>query len=150
MNLTKILTSIITFIILPLSIAFAQTVELHMLDGNQFFQQRKYEQALKSFQSAIDLNPTYAEAYLKRGLTYKQLGESYRMMEDFENAQKLDASILPRYFNDDAYFPATIDEYAYKNYPTEKGNVVSESPLQIEARTGETYRPSNIELNHQF
>ena len=44
--------------------------------GNDLYQKDQDEKAIAAYQQALKLDPDYAEAYLKLGLTYRVLGAS--------------------------------------------------------------------------
>lgn len=48
---------------------------LAMNQGVNFFKAKEYEKAVAAFKKAIDVSPTYADAYLDLGLTYMELYE---------------------------------------------------------------------------
>jgi tetratricopeptide (TPR) repeat protein len=50
---------------------------------------KKYEAALKDFNRAIEINPSYAHGYSGRGLCYKQLGRLEEAKADLDTALKL-------------------------------------------------------------
>ncbi|MGZ3614108.1 MAG: tetratricopeptide repeat protein, partial [Syntrophales bacterium] len=48
-----------------------------------------YKQAIGDYDKAIELNPTYAEAYNNRGTAYWSLGNLRKAIEDLKIASKL-------------------------------------------------------------
>lgn len=56
-----------------------------------------YEQAIKSFDRAIDIWPDFAEAYLNRGVAEHILGQSPAALADLEKALDLDPNLVRAY-----------------------------------------------------
>ncbi|MDY7030501.1 MAG: tetratricopeptide repeat protein [Thermodesulfobacteriota bacterium] len=42
--------------------------DIYLSKGNEFFEKKKYAEALKSYETAIDLNPLYEKAHLNRAI----------------------------------------------------------------------------------
>jgi tetratricopeptide (TPR) repeat protein len=38
-----------------------------------YFEKKEYEKAIESFNKAIEINPTFTDAYYNRGITYLML-----------------------------------------------------------------------------
>jgi tetratricopeptide (TPR) repeat protein len=57
--------------------------------GNVYLAQGKLEQALQSYQSAIQQAPSFPLAHSNRGLVYSQMGEYEKALADFEKAVQL-------------------------------------------------------------
>ncbi len=56
--------------------------------GNTYHGLGDYQQAIKDFDRAIELDPKFAEAYRCRGKTYNELGNRQRAIEDWKAAAK--------------------------------------------------------------
>ncbi len=54
--------------------------------GKSLFDAGKYEEALKVFDSAIELKPNYAVAYYNRAIVYNKLGNQKKSEEDLKEA----------------------------------------------------------------
>ena len=54
--------------------------------GNDFLNQKKYDQAIMQFTEAIELNSENANAYYQRGIAYNGRGTAYGNTEDYDNA----------------------------------------------------------------
>ena len=52
----------------------------------------QYQQAIESYDMALELNPGYAPAYVSRGLACHNLGEHQRAIQDFDKAIQLEPS----------------------------------------------------------
>ena len=59
------------------------------LQGNIYFQQKKFDQAKTSFNQALALDDSYYEYYLGRGLTYQQLGNAEAARQDLIRSHQL-------------------------------------------------------------
>lgn len=59
------------------------------LQGNLYFQQKKFDQAKASFNQALALDDSYYEYYLGRGLTHQQLGNSQAATQDLTRSHQL-------------------------------------------------------------
>jgi tetratricopeptide (TPR) repeat protein len=56
--------------------------------GNTYHELGDYQQAIKDFDRAIELDPRFAEAYRCRGKTYNELGNRQQAIEDWKAAAK--------------------------------------------------------------
>lgn len=56
--------------------------------GNELYRRDRDEEAVKAYQRALELDPEYAEAYLKLGLTYRVLGQKKESDEAYDKAVK--------------------------------------------------------------
>ncbi|MEM6766237.1 MAG: tetratricopeptide repeat protein [Bacteroidota bacterium] len=102
---------IITFFLLGnYAVSFAQYVEKRVLEGNVHFLSQEYHEALNAYSEVLVQNPKHAEAYLRRGLTFRAIGDSERYLLDFQQVAKLDPEMLFRYRTGRSYFPASLKE----------------------------------------
>ncbi len=84
----KSLFSVVLFILgwLGNSFLFAQNAEEHYKNGYIYFSQGQYERALEAYQSAIDINPQFTEAYYWLGKTYERLERIPEAVEAWKTA----------------------------------------------------------------
>jgi protein O-mannosyl-transferase len=61
--------------------------------------QRKFDQAMRDFNQAINLKPNFARAYFNRGSLYHKMNRPEPAIADFNHAIKLDARYAPSYNN---------------------------------------------------
>ncbi len=62
----------------------------HFYDrGRQKAEHGKYREAIDDFNHAIQINPSYAEAYYFRGIAYSRLREEQKAIADFQKAAEL-------------------------------------------------------------
>lgn len=54
--------------------------------GNDFYKEKKYQEALASFQRSYELNPGYSRSLFSMGLTYNKLDDFAKMEEFFDKA----------------------------------------------------------------
>ena len=47
---------------------------------------RKYEEAIKDYNKAIELNPNYASAFNNRGSTFNRMGKYEEAIKDYNTA----------------------------------------------------------------
>ena len=58
--------------------------------GKDYLENGQYDNALKDFNKAIEINPKYADAYHDRGyLYYEKLGDKDKGCSDFKKACEL-------------------------------------------------------------
>lgn len=69
----------------------------HLTNGTQFLRNGKNRQAISSFTKAIEIEPRYAEAYIKRGFAYYQLTHYQKAIADYTHTLNL------KRFTADAY-----------------------------------------------
>jgi tetratricopeptide (TPR) repeat protein len=62
-------------------------------DGKYYLKKGKYDHAIKNFDEAIRIDPTHAQTYYNRSLTYRALGETADADADLAKARQLDPSI---------------------------------------------------------
>ncbi len=59
------------------------------LQGNKFYSEQNYDQAILSYQEAIKLNPQHWAFHFNLGLAYKRKGENEKALHSFRQAQSL-------------------------------------------------------------
>ena len=67
--------------------------------GTSPAQQQAYEKAIADFTQAIRLDPSYASAYISRGVAYAGKGDYDRAIADYNQAIRLDPNYAPAYIN---------------------------------------------------
>lgn len=68
-------------------------------EGNDFYRKREYQNALESYQKAIEIDPCYKEAWFNGGMCYMQLEQTSKAMECFEEALKIDPNYEKPHFH---------------------------------------------------
>jgi Tfp pilus assembly protein PilF len=71
----------------------------HFNSGVLFFNRREFSKAIQAYQKAIELDPTYVEAYNNLGITYQMIGESDKAFEVYERATKINPKYEKGYNN---------------------------------------------------
>ena len=62
----------------------------YLSSGNEYYNKRQYERAIKDYSKAIQLNPNSATAYFNRGNAYQALGgNTANARADFDRAKQL-------------------------------------------------------------
>ncbi len=64
--------------------------KVYFEQGKDFHRAEQYEQAIKSYSEAIDINPHKADYFILRGDGYSKLNEPERAIEDYTKAIGLD------------------------------------------------------------
>ncbi|MDR2153181.1 MAG: tetratricopeptide repeat protein, partial [Helicobacteraceae bacterium] len=59
-----------------------------------------FQEAIKQYTQAIDLDPSYANAYVSRGVAYEGLGEAQNAETDANKARELDGARGDKFKND--------------------------------------------------
>ncbi|MEO0561173.1 MAG: tetratricopeptide repeat protein [Chloroflexota bacterium] len=67
--------------------------------GNAYFSQVNYTDAIAAYTCAIDLDASYAPAYVRRGYAFTVQGDDRRALADFNAALELDDQLLEAYNN---------------------------------------------------
>ena len=65
--------------------------QLAFREGTDLLQQGHYESAIRAFDKAIQLDPTFSVAYYSRGYAYGQLGQNAEADADKAKACSLDS-----------------------------------------------------------
>jgi len=63
--------------------------QVYFMIGNIYTTQRKYDEALEKYNTAIELNKSFAEAYANRGKVWFYLGNKDKRCEDYLKAESL-------------------------------------------------------------
>ena len=71
----------------------------HIIAGNEFFAEHKYDQAIAEYTLAIELKPDDDDAYYNRGLAYSSKGDSANAIADFEKITSLRPDFADAYNN---------------------------------------------------
>ncbi len=58
--------------------------------GANLFARKEYEESVRHFSKAIELDPGFKTAYMSRGAAWAKLGNTDKAMEDFEKVLELD------------------------------------------------------------
>ena len=67
--------------------------------GNNYYGIGDYQEAIKDFDRAIELDPKLAGAYWGRGKTYHELGDYQEAIKDFDRAIELDPKLGGAYWS---------------------------------------------------
>ncbi len=76
-----------------------QTAYTEFYIGLTAYQKGKYEDALKHYDQAIDINPQFAEAYNNRGITKDRLGRHEEAIADYDQATRINPQFAEAYYN---------------------------------------------------
>lgn len=84
----KTLKYIFVFVLLLVSqtVSFAQGAKFHVDVGVNYFNKKQYIEAYQEFKTAIEKDPTCAEAYYNLGRVYKAQGSTQEAIAEFQNA----------------------------------------------------------------
>ena len=61
--------------------------------GTLLYRQKKFEEALQTFQRALTITPSYAEAWLWSGKTREAMNQKQEARLDYQRAYGLDKSL---------------------------------------------------------
>ena len=67
--------------------------------GLTSYQKGEYEDAIKHYDQAIDINPQFAEAYNNRGITKDRLGRHEEAITDYNEAIRINPQLAEAYYN---------------------------------------------------
>jgi tetratricopeptide (TPR) repeat protein len=73
------------------------TADGHIIKGNAYYSDKKFDDAIEEYTAAIKLNPIDALAYNNRGLTYKKIKKFDRAIEDYNKAIELEPKFAMAY-----------------------------------------------------
>ena len=76
----------------------AKTAQQWFDEGSAFYNQKKYEDALKAYEEAIRLNPQHANAYFRKGDTLDELGRSEEAVRMYDEAIRLNPNDANIYY----------------------------------------------------
>lgn len=65
-------------------------IEAHYEAGTQLHQKGLYAEAIEEYHAAIDIDPSFAYAYDRRGASYKEIGQTNRAFADYNEAIRLE------------------------------------------------------------
>jgi len=99
------------------------------LEGNEFFKQQKFPEAVASYTEAIKKNPTDKVPYTNRATAFLKLGEIPDAIKDCEKAIELDPNFVK------AYIKKAHAHYIMSDYP--KALQTYEKALELESNNGE-------------
>ncbi|MGM0608062.1 MAG: protein kinase domain-containing protein [Candidatus Muiribacteriota bacterium] len=109
---------IFTFILINIVlITYASSVDKHLIDGIQAYQNREFQKAINHFNRAIDLSPRVGEAYYYLGLIYYRENELARAERNLKKALEIDprwSSVLEKLGQ--IYYEQGRDEQAKKTF----------------------------------
>ena len=78
---------------------FPASSQLYNMCGAAFSGLEKYEDAVKSYQRAIEIRPDYAPAYFHMANSYKNEGEYENAIKSYESAVRVKPDFSEAYFN---------------------------------------------------
>lgn len=76
-----------------------KTAEACFNEGKTFYENKKYDQAIASYDEAIKLNPKLIKAFNSRGIAYMVKGQFDQAIADFSRAIELDPNYGKAYNN---------------------------------------------------
>jgi len=68
------------------------SLPIRISEGAEFYFARRYDDALGECDYILEIEPSFAPAYLYRGLSYQQKGKWKEALADLETAKRLDDS----------------------------------------------------------
>lgn len=97
--------------------SLVDTATLYFYRGSCYNELADYSNAIEDFSLAIQMNPTFSNAYLGRGVTLSNLGQYDRAIHDYNEAIKIDPDLSNAYLNRGlAYYATGSFEYAVSDF----------------------------------
>lgn len=123
----------------PLRVAPQRNKEQWLTLGQAHYLAREYEQAIFTYNRAIQLDLTYVKAYYNRGHAYCQLKEYERAIADYDRVVQLNPTYPIVYFNRGQAY-ASLKQY--RQAIADYSSVLQRVPWLIEAyiSRGDAYR----------
>lgn len=92
---------LIAFVIFSLKPIYSQETKAanHVNKGNSYYDEGRYDAAIKEFSEAIKLNPAFSNAYYYLANAHNQKGDYDAAIANYTQAIKLDSSFTNAYFN---------------------------------------------------
>ena len=117
--------------------ASAQTKsEMFFEIGNYLSISGDFKSAIMSYDSAINLNSKYKEAYYFRGMAYQELEEFNRAIGDFNKAIELDSDYL------DVYISNAICKNKIKDY---QGALIDyDNAIRLDSSNADSYKSREL------
>lgn len=78
---------------------FPKSIILYNILGATYSGLKQFESAIKSYKKAIDLNPSYAEAYYNMGIAFKNIDNYDSAINSYEKALEINPSYTAASFN---------------------------------------------------
>ncbi len=75
------------------------TAEGHLIKGNAYYSEKKFDEAIEEYTETIELNPKDADAYNNRGNAYSDIKEFDKAIEDYNKAIELNPKYAIAYNN---------------------------------------------------
>ena len=79
---------VLILIVLPVFsvMMLAQSAKQYYKAGEEFSKKMNFKDAIQQYNRAIELDPDYEKAYVKRAMSYSKLGDYSHAAEDFDRA----------------------------------------------------------------
>ena len=77
----------------------AESARHHYDRGGEAFNNGQYDQAITHYNKALAQNPSYAEAYVNRGIAHARQGKSDLAIADFNQALELNPNYAKAYYD---------------------------------------------------
>jgi tetratricopeptide (TPR) repeat protein len=91
---------VVVLVVLSLAgVALAQSAPECYKQGIKAHKNGHYDQAIAHYNKALELNPTYMEAYLNRGIASSRQGHPDEAIADFNKVLELNPGYAKAYFN---------------------------------------------------
>jgi len=111
----------------------SQKVIVHNSRGKTLFDMGRTQEAIADYTKAIELDPTFAEAYINRGAAYGKLGQNNLALADFNKGVELKPESANGYFNRSILHAAMKKfDLAIRDYDTYLGFEPNNIPVLYE------------------
>ncbi|MEN8230061.1 MAG: tetratricopeptide repeat protein, partial [Bacteroidota bacterium] len=80
---------VIILILLPLIFSvqvLAQSAKQYYKAGDEFYKSMKFNEAIDQYEKAIEMDPDYEKAYVRRAMSYSKIGDHINAADDYDRA----------------------------------------------------------------
>lgn len=102
--------------------------EAHYFRGNALEELERYDEAISDYDQAIALDPTFVDAIVNRGLTYRRKGDLDRAREDYDAAIRINPDYREARMNRAFVF---IQQDAYAEAKSDLDHLLTINPTDV-------------------
>ena len=91
--------ALLVMLALSLSVGCAKNPQEHFVQGDSYFEQGMYSEAIEAYKEAIDIKPDWALAHNNLGLVYEKINKDDLAIEEYKEAIRLDPELAEAHYN---------------------------------------------------